>query len=177
MKNNTAIIVVDTQNDFCEGGALPVTGGLAIIPVINKLFDWIPSARAFFTQDWHPLGTAHFDKWPAHCIQGSKGASIVDGLPKRDGDVVLRKGQSMLDDGYSGFDGTNLAELLTSNWITSLYVCGLATDYCIVATVMDALKLGFHVTLVTNAIAAVDKKNGEEAIIAMAQAGASTMVL
>lgn len=177
MKNNTAIIVVDVQNDFLPGGALAVKGGLAIIPVINKLFDWIPNTKAYFSQDWHPLGTAHFDKWPVHCVAGSKGADIVDGLPKRDGDVVIRKGQGMVDDGYSAFDGTTLADLLLSSHVTSLYVCGLAGDYCVKETVLDALKLGFHVTLVLNAIAAVDQKAGVEALDEMARNGASTMFL
>lgn len=167
-----ALIVVDVQNDFVEGGALAVAGGLALVPKIRRLVAANSFSKLVYTQDYHPLHTAHFDKWPVHCVAGSTGADLVAGLPMPDGTVIVRKGQSTVDDGYSGFDGTNLAELLTSDGIDTLYVCGIATDYCVKATVLDALRLGFKVFLVMYAIAGVDKEASKDAVTTMLSAGA-----
>ena len=171
---NTAIIVVDMQNDFVEGGALAVAGGLALVPVINDLFKWLgPNVVAVFSQDFHPLKTAHFDKWPVHCVAESKGAELVAGLPIREGDLIIRKGMGKLDDGYSAFDGTNLAEMLKTAGVDHLYVCGIATEYCVKATVLDGLKNGFNVSLVENATVAVDPSKNFDNIYEMTHAGAS----
>lgn len=169
-----SIIVVDVQNDFVTG-SLAVAGASAIIPNINKLMKIFGNEDTMivFTMDSHPSKTAHFDKWPQHCIDGTEGAYLVSELNFPAGSKIVRKGLGTLDDGYSGFDNTNLANMLRDNGIDTVYVCGIATDYCVKATVMDALKEGFIVNLVTNACVAVNQADGNIAIKQMVASGAN----
>ncbi len=184
----TALIVVDVQNDFANpGGSLYVRGGEGVVAVLNaEIARAIANgARVFYTQDWHPESTAHFKKdggiWPVHCVMDGWGAEFDPGLIV-DG-AVIRKG-SHGEDGYSGFTmrdpltgettPTTLAEQLAAAGATSLVVGGLATDYCVKATVLDARQLGLATTVLQNAIRAVDLEpgDGDRAVEEMLIAGA-----
>jgi nicotinamidase/pyrazinamidase len=185
----TALIVVDVQNDFADpSGSLYVRGGEGIVPVVNAQIDEALEAGAtlVYTQDWHPPTTPHFQKdggtWPVHCVAGTWGAELHPDL-RIEGPVV-KKGSGG-EDGYSGFsvrdprtgdvDATQLEDLLRSAGADRLVIVGLATDYCVVETVLDALRLGHPVTVPGGAIRAVDLQpgDGDRAIARMAGAGAA----
>ncbi|MEN3027045.1 MAG: nicotinamidase [Chlorobiota bacterium] len=169
-----ALLIVDVQNDFCPGGALAVPEGDAVVPVINRLMDAFPLVVA--SKDWHPTETTHFQKWPPHCVQGTWGAEFHPRLRADKIDQVLLKGTGTQDDGYSAFEATNvnLAEYLRQRGVTELYITGLATDYCVRASTLDALREGFRTYVVTDAIRAVNVNpgDGEQALQEMQQAGA-----
>jgi len=186
---SVALVVVDMQNDFADpGGSLAVAGAGAMLPAVNAAVDVAAAADALvvYTQDWHPPSTPHFAKdggvWPVHCVAGTRGAAFVDGL-RVIGDVVVRKGSNG-EDGYSGFTmrdpstgeeiPTPLADLLSRHGVRRVVVCGLATDYCVKATALDAVRLGFETSVLTSAIAAVDLEAGDgaRALDEMARAGA-----
>ncbi|MDQ3870382.1 MAG: isochorismatase family protein [Chloroflexota bacterium] len=184
----TALIVVDVQNDFADpDGSLSVRGGEEIIPVINGE---IGTARAaggavFYTQDWHPPDTPHFEKdggiWPVHCVQGTWGAELHPGLEVVGS--VVRKGSNG-EDGYSGFTArdpvsgetrpTALRGLLQERAVKRLVVVGLATDYCVKATALDGRSLGYETLVLNDAIRAVDLHagDGERALDELRAAGA-----
>jgi len=171
---DTALLVVDVQNDFCPGGALAVAGGDAVIPVINA---WMPRfATVIASRDWHPVNSVHFNKWLPHCVAGTYGAQFRAGLDTGRFLLILDKGTGDTDDGYSAFEATseNLESWLRSRGVETLYVCGLATDYCVLQTVLDALRLGFGVTVIRDGIAAVEVHpgDGQRAQGAMEAAGA-----
>ena len=160
---NRALFIVDVQNDFLPGGALAVPRGDEVIPVINELqkrFEWI-----FASKDWHPAATVHFDKWPVHCVRGTKGAAFPDALHVRRIEKVFLKGTGNTDDGYSAFEATNddLVFRLKSLGVTQLFVTGLATDYCVKATAIDAVRHGFETFVVRDAVRAVNVHPGDEA--------------
>jgi nicotinamidase/pyrazinamidase len=184
----TALLVVDVQNDFADpAGSLYVKGGEQVVPIVNAEIATARSrgAPVYYTRDWHPEHTPHFVTdggiWPVHCVQDTWGAGLHPDLFV-DGDVV-RKGISG-EDGYSGFTErdpvtgeatpTDLANLLTRAGITSIVVCGLATDYCVKATALDARRLGYPTTVLSDAIRAVDLADGDgdRALAEMAEAGA-----
>jgi nicotinamidase/pyrazinamidase len=169
-----ALVVVDLQNDFCPGGALHVRDGDAIVPVVNRYLDRFAQAGAplFLTRDWHPPVTRHFQAyggvWPTHCVQGTPGAAFHPGLAPPDGAVIVSKGVDPEQDAYSAFQaedpsGRRLPTILKERGIRRLYVGGLATDYCVRATVLDALRDGFEVVVLTDAIGAVDLAPGDGA--------------
>ena len=161
MSDVRCLLIVDLQNDFCAGGTLAVNGADEIIAPINGImeaFDLVLASR-----DMHPEGTRHFEKWPPHCVQGSRGADFHPELDADRIDCFLEKGTSGKDDGYSDFESTNIdlsSYLRTSN-VTRLYICGLATDYCVKETVLDALKQGFGVSVIEDCIRAVDLQPGD----------------
>jgi nicotinamidase/pyrazinamidase len=184
----TALVVVDVQNDFADpGGALAVDGGDSVVPLINEevLAAIEAGALVVATQDWHPPSTPHFARdggtWPVHCVAGTWGAELHPGLLVAG--PAVRKGSNG-EDGYSGFmmrDSTSgedrpteLEPILRERGLTRVVVCGLATDYCVRATVLDACRLGFVTTVLTEAIAAVDLTPGDgpKALAEMAEAGA-----
>lgn len=152
---NQCLIIVDVQKDFCPGGALACKGGDDIVPVINQISAKFKHVVA--SKDWHPATTVHFDKWPVHCVRGSDGAAYHDGLEVTGIDEVLLKGTGNTDDGYSAFEATNLDlnYWLKKNRIEKIYICGIATEYCVKATAMDARKTGCEVFVITDAIAGV----------------------
>lgn len=185
MQAKDALIIVDVQNDFCPGGALAVSGGDEVIPVLNRVIERFSDAGLpiFVTRDWHPEKTSHFSSygglWPVHCVQRTRGAEFHDDLKLSNDVVVVSKGMAPDEDSYSGFQatdmsGTPLAELLRRRQIERIIVGGLATDYCVKHTVLDGLKEGFKVLLLADAIRAVNLKPHDEklAIDEMVRAGA-----
>lgn len=157
-----ALLIVDVQNDFCPGGALAVKDGDKVVPPINGIVDKFDLVIS--SQDWHPEKTVHFEKWPEHCVAGTKGAEFHPDLDIDKIDLKLLKGTDNKDDGYSAFEATNrsLTGFLQENNIEQLYVCGLATDYCVKASAIDAVTQGFHTYVITDAIAAVNVQPGDD---------------
>ena len=181
----TAVLVVDVQRDFCPGGALGVPNGDRVVKVLNPMLRAADARRlrVYATRDWHPHDSSHFltggGPWPVHCVAGSFGARFHPDLRLPEGTQVVNKGMTANSDGYSAFegcldDGTPLADDLRRRGITHLVTGGLATDYCIRHSVLDAIRGGWRVTLVTDAIAAVELTpgDGERALAEMRAAGA-----
>ncbi len=168
-----ALLIVDVQNDFCHGGALAVPEGDGVVPVINLLMDSFPVVVA--SKDWHPENSLHFKHWPVHCVQNTTGADFHPQLDYKRIKQVFLKGTGLDDDGYSAFDATNeeLEVYLKQAYIEDLYVCGLATDYCVRASAMDAKSKGFNVFVINDAIRGVDINEGdnERAIDEMKRVG------
>ncbi len=169
----SCLLVVDVQNDFCPGGALAVQDGDAVVPPINRILSAFELTIA--TRDMHPRKTVHFKKWPPHCIAGTTGAEFHPDLKTDFINIFAEKGTSNADDGYSGFEATNvnLAEILREQDVDELVICGLATDYCLKETALDAIRLGFHVTVLTDCTRAVNlhPDDGAKALAEMADAG------
>ena len=182
-------MVVDVQNDFADpAGGLSVRGGEAIIPEVNDAVRKATEVGALViaTQDWHPESTPHFAKdggvWPVHCVGGTWGAELHPSLRLPPATARVRKGQNG-EDGYSGFTmrdpttaeqrPTELERLLRGAGIQRVVMCGLATDYCVKETALDAARLGFEVVILSAAVAAVDRypSDGERAIAEMIEAG------
>jgi len=179
MGTRRGLLIVDVQNDFCAGGALAVPDGDAVIPVVNRL------ARRFrnviLTQDWHPPGHVSFASthgrdpfstielaygpqvlWPDHCVQGSRGAEFAAGLEVPHAQAVIRKGYHAHADSYSAFleadrrTPTGLAGLLRERGLSTIFLCGLATDFCVAWSALDARAAGFDVVVVEDACRAID---------------------
>lgn len=185
MNEKMALILVDVQNDFCPGGALGVPGGDTVVEPLNRAAAAFAAADlpVFATRDWHPPQTRHFQPfggpWPVHCVQGSVGAAFHPDLRLPAGTILLFKGIDEYLDGYSAFDGvdetgTTFSALLTVHGIGHLCIGGLATDYCVRTTVLDARKRGLTVTVLSDAVAGVDLQPGdsERALAEMRAAGA-----
>jgi|KBSSwiStaDraftv2_1062776.scaffolds.fasta_scaffold758644_2 nicotinamidase/pyrazinamidase len=174
-----ALLVVDVQNDFCPGGALAVPRGDEVVEPLNKLIDKFleRGEPVYKTRDWHPPETKHFvaygGTWPVHCVQNTEGAEFHPALRDDPRIIVVSKGLGD-NDGYSAFDGTNLAAELQKQGVEEVVVGGLATDYCVKHTVLDARKHGFKVKALIDAMQAVDLQNGdgERALEEMRAAGA-----
>jgi nicotinamidase/pyrazinamidase len=160
-----ALIVVDVQHDFLPGGALAVAGGDRIFVPIDALAPRF--RRVYATRDWHPLDHSsytHFGgPWPVHCVAGTRGAAFDARLDLKKVDAVIDKGVDRGTDGYSGFAATELASDLRAHGVRRVFVCGLATDYCVKATALDAHAAGFATIVVADASAAVDVQPGDEA--------------
>lgn len=174
-----ALVVVDVQNDFCPGGALPVERGDEVVAVLNRLMDRFPLVVA--TQDWHPPDHVSFvgqgGRWPPHCVAGTPGAELHPALRTDRIGIRILKADRPDKEAYSGFDGTGLAEQLRKRGVSEIAVGGLATDYCVKATVLDGLAAGFRVTVVEDACRAVNAQPGDdqEALEAMRAAGATVL--
>lgn len=191
-----ALIVVDIQNDFCPGGALAVPGGDKVVPVVNGL--GAVFTNVILTQDWHPAGHSSFASshdakaamdvidmpygrqvlWPDHCIQGTHGAAFHEGLDIGHAGLIIRKGFRPKIDSYSAFaendhrTPTGLAGYLRERDITRVFLCGLATDFCVRYSALDARTEGFDVALIEDACGAIDMDDSLEAAMAdMAGAG------
>jgi nicotinamidase/pyrazinamidase len=188
MKNKSALFIVDVQNDFCSGGSLAVPGGDEVVPVLNQYIERFAQFQRpiFASRDWHPEKTIHFQAyggpWPPHCIQGSRGAEFHPDLNLPAEAEVISSGMEYDSHGYSAFEGVDrqgrdLATALREKGIEHLYVGGIATDYCVRHTVLDALKEGFQVTLLEDAIRGVNEKGSVEAIEQMVGAGATLATL
>jgi nicotinamidase/pyrazinamidase len=174
-----ALVIVDFQNDFCPGGALAVPDGDAIAAQLNDLASSGEYDLVVATRDWHPPDHSSFAEqggpWPVHCVAGTPGAELHHGLDPTPIDVVVDKGQDRLTEGYSGFEGTRLAELLRERGVDHVTVVGLATDYCVKNTALDALREGFNVTVDSTATRGVEVQPGdsERALGELRAAGAS----
>ncbi|HEY7295444.1 MAG TPA: bifunctional nicotinamidase/pyrazinamidase [Dehalococcoidia bacterium] len=187
---NAALIVTDVQNDFCPGGSLAVAQGDAVVPVLNRYAARFAASGCpiFATRDWHPARTTHFQAfggvWPPHCVQETPGSAFHPDLHLPPATRIVSKGMGAEEDAYSGFqarlsDGTGLAEALRDGGVQHVFVGGLATDYCVKATVLDALAQGFATTLLLDASRGVNLQphDAELAIEAMVDAGAATATL
>lgn len=169
-----ALVIVDVQRDFLPGGALGVAGGDEIVDPITEYAKGFEAV--FATQDWHPPETAHFEKWPVHCVMASPGAelhpAVLQLLP-----AVLRKGMSREDDGYSGFEAEDVAYGKSLNFhlahadVLEVHVVGLALDYCVKATAVDAARFGYEVTVPLALTRPVDATTGAAAIMELRAAG------
>jgi nicotinamidase/pyrazinamidase len=181
-----ALVIVDVQNDFCPGGALGVSGGDEVVAPLNRYAQRFAEAgaRVFATRDWHPARTTHFREhgglWPPHCVRETAGAQFHPALRLPANAVILSKGMDPDEDAYSGFQsrdegGRALGELLRRHGVRRVWIGGLATDYCVRATVLDARREAFEVVVLANAIRAVDLNpgDGDRAREEMRAAGAS----
>jgi nicotinamidase/pyrazinamidase len=175
-----ALIVVDVQNDFCPGGSLAVAHGEEVVAPLNKLMrEFLDRGEPVFkTRDWHPEKTKHFQvyggTWPVHCVQNTKGAEFHPDLLDDPRVTIVSKGFDESADGYSGFDGTRLAETLREENVEEVWIGGLATDYCVKETVLDARREGFKVKALADAMRPVNLNpaDGEKAVAEMSAAGA-----
>lgn len=184
----TALIVVDLQNDFCPGGALAVSGGDEIVPLVNRLIGKFE--HVILTQDWHPAGHSSFASshpgkepfstvempygpqtlWPDHCVQGTRGADFHPGLEWTKAELVIRKGFRTAIDSYSTFfendhtTPTGLAGYLRERGITDLTLVGLATDFCVAYSAIDARRLGFKAKVLLDGCRAIDLGGSLEAM-------------
>jgi nicotinamidase/pyrazinamidase len=179
MQAGDALLVVDVQNDFCPGGALPIEDGDRVVPVLNR---WLRAARergmpVYASRDWHPRGHPSFAEsggpWPAHCIQDTEGASFHRDLELPDDAVLVAKGVRFDRDQYSAFSETGLESRLRRDGVRRLFVGGLALDVCVRATVLDALREGFEVRVLVDATRAVAEEGGRSALREMESAGAT----
>jgi len=165
-----ALIIVDVQNDFCEGGSLEVPGASQIIPIINRLIDKFDLVIA--TQDYHPPSHCSFvTKWPIHCVAGTHGAELHKGLMKDRIEHIIKKGTSEEKEAYSGFQETDLSSVLRSSGIKTIYLCGLATDVCVKATAFDGLKEGYNVAVILDATRPVTEEGSNLAVKEMENQG------
>ncbi|MFY9571378.1 MAG: bifunctional nicotinamidase/pyrazinamidase [Blastocatellia bacterium] len=180
----SALILVDIQSDFCPGGALAVTEGDKIIPTVNRLIDEF--LLVISTQDWHPSNHISFKQqggpWPPHCVQNTPGAELHPDLKTATIAHYFRKASAPEKDDYSEFEGKDdrgrsLDEVLKSHEVSKLYVVGLATDYCVLETVLDGIKYGYDVCAVIDAMRAVNVNPDDEqkALRKMASSGARLM--
>ncbi|RLG88344.1 MAG: bifunctional nicotinamidase/pyrazinamidase [Thermoprotei archaeon] len=180
-----ALIIIDMQNDFMPGGALPVPKADEIIPTLNKYIALFKSKnlKVIATRDWHPPNHISFKTrggpWPPHCIQGTKGAEFHPDLKLPKDVIVISKATEPDKEAYSGFEGTDLDKVLKEYGIKRLFVGGVATDYCVKATVLDGLRLGYTVFLLLDGIKGVDvnPRDVEKAIDEMLSEGAIGITL
>jgi nicotinamidase/pyrazinamidase len=173
----SALVIVDFQNDFTPGGALAVPHGDEIATRVNELAGSGEFDLVVATRDWHPADHGSFGApWPVHCVAGTLGAQLHADLDPTNVDVIVDKGQAVDTDGYSGFEGTELEDLLRERGITEVTVVGLATDYCVKNTALDALRAGFRVTVDTAAVRGVEVEPGdsERALAEVRAAGGVT---
>lgn len=185
-----ALVVVDVQNDFCPGGALGVPEGDQVVPVLNAYMARFAEAGLpiYVSRDWHPEVTTHFEAhggpWPPHCVQGTPGAEFHPDLELPDDAIVVTKGEDPEEDAYSAFhastdEGESFGERLRRDGVTRLFVGGLATDYCVRASALDARTAGLDVVLLVDASRGVDVEPGdsERAIEEMRAAGVELATL
>ena len=181
-RERRALVVVDVQNDFCPGGSLAVERGDEVIAPLNRLIEEFleRGEPVYKSRDWHPAKTKHFadygGTWPVHCVQNTRGAEFHSDLLDDPRIHVVSKGTGD-EDQYSAFDGTTLADELRAQGVTEIWVGGLATDYCVKDTVLDALGEGFKVRALTEAMRAVNLRPGDDAraIEEMRRAGAQVI--
>ncbi|MBT3943148.1 MAG: isochorismatase family protein [Chloroflexi bacterium] len=185
LTDKDALVIVDVQNDFCPGGTLAVPTGDDVARTMTRTAAAFSEqgGRVFATQDWHPVAHSSFAEsggpWPPHCVQGSRGAELHPDLHLPDGHVNIKKGSDPEVDAYSGFLDSDLEAQLKGADVTRVFVGGLATDYCVLNTVLDARRIGFETYLLTDGIGAVDVQDGDgdRAIARMIDAGAKSVTV
>lgn len=163
-----ALIVVDIQNDFCAGGVLPARDTDSLIPELNAFIDQCKLiCHMYFTRDWHPINHQSFIQfggpWPSHCVKDTWGSEFVSSLEIPPGGYVIDKGTSPDSDGYSDFEETCLDRILRKLRVRRIGVCGIATEYCVLANVRDGLKFGFEVSVLTDLIRPIERESGDAA--------------
>jgi nicotinamidase/pyrazinamidase len=174
----SALIVVDVQRDFCEGGALAAADTLSLLEPLKKNIDAARRAGAaiVYTQDWHPAEHSSFrvngGPWPIHCVDGTAGAELMKPLRAEVSDIVVHKGVAVDGAGYSGFEETGLAEKLRKLGVERVYMAGIATEYCVRATALDALREGFETLVVQDLVRAVEPTETTKVIQELSAAGA-----
>lgn len=181
----SALVLVDIQKDFCPGGALAVPEGDQVVGPANELIEYFVAHKApiVLTRDWHPSDHLSFETrggaWPSHCVAGTPGAEFHPGLRRPSGARIVSKASTAESEAYSGFEGTDLAPFLRKKGVDTVIVAGLATDYCVKNTVLDALAHGFRARVVRDGIRAVNVKPGDEdeAMAEMVSAGAEMVSL
>jgi nicotinamidase/pyrazinamidase len=173
----SALVIVDVQRDFCEGGALAAANTLSLLPPLQKFIAEAKrqGALVVYTQDWHPADHSSFKAnggpWPVHCVAGTPGAELMPPLKAETGDIGIHKGVGVNGAGYSGFDETPLQQQLRDKGITRVGVAGIATEYCVRATALDALKAGFDTTVLENLIRAVQEAEVPHVLAELKQVG------
>lgn len=166
-----ALIVIDVQRDFCQGGVLPACDTTSLISPLNAVIAWCiqHGITCVFTRDWHPVDHCSFRSqggpWPTHCVRGSRGAEFATGLQFPESALVIdiEKESETRSMTYSAFENTNLESALGDRLITDVAVCGIATDYCVKATALDALRCGFQTSVLTDLIRPIDVHTGDSA--------------
>jgi nicotinamidase/pyrazinamidase len=179
------LIMVDVQRDFCEGGVLPARNTDSLISPLNAAIAWSikHGITCVFTRDWHPPNHCSFKTqggpWPTHCVQGTPGAEFATGLQLPNSALVIdiEKDSDKANMGYSAFENTNLEAELRTRQITEVTTCGIATDYCVKATVLDALRCGFRTSILTDLVRPIDVHAGDSAnaLAEMKSAGATLL--
>ena len=156
-----ALLIIDLQNDFLPGGALPAPDGQRIIPLINRIMEEFEVLVAF--RDWHPPNTLHFKNWRPHCIKDTEGAEFPEEFNTQKLEQVFLKGTGSGDQGYSAFGATNadLQSYLEERGVKRLFLAGLTTEYCVKATALDAIRRGFQTFIIKDAIAGVEQHPGD----------------
>jgi nicotinamidase/pyrazinamidase len=166
-QSGDALLIVDVQNDFLPGGSLAVSRGDEVVPVLNRYLQIFAAQNLpiYATRDWHPQRHCSFraqgGPWPPHCVADTRGAGYAAELRLPSSTVIISKATTVEQDAYSGFQGTDLVARLSAANIRRLFVGGLATDYCVLNTVRDALQFGYQVLLLSDAIRAVDVQPGD----------------
>jgi len=177
IRRDDALVIVDVQNDFCPGGALPIAEGDAILPRVNALIEAAERAGALVvaSRDWHPPDHVSFaargGPWPRHCVQGEPGAAFHPALRLPERATIITKGDRDDTDQYSAFDRTSLAEALRRHGVRRVWLCGLALDVCVRATALDSLAAGFPTLLVASASRPVTEAGGAAALRDFSRAG------
>jgi nicotinamidase/pyrazinamidase len=185
LNQTDALIIADIQNDFLPGGALPIIDGDQIIPILNEYAKIFQAAHATLvaSRDWHPANHMSFvaqgGSWPPHCVQDTEGAKFNSNLKLPEGTLIVSKATDPKKEAYSVFDGTNLGVVLQSKGVKRIFIGGLATDYCVVNSVLDARRLGFEVLVLADATCGIDVKPGDvdRAFETMHDAGAEEVTL
>jgi nicotinamidase/pyrazinamidase len=185
LQDGDALIIVDVQNDFLPGGALAVPHGDEVVPALNRYIDLFltKGMPIIATRDWHPVNHCSFQAqggpWPPHCIANTPGAAFAAGLKLPAEAIIISKAVALEKDAYSGFEGTELEAVLRSYGVRRLFIGGLATDYCVLNTVTDALENRYQVYVLSDAIRAVNVNpdDGPKAEQAMIDKGAITITL
>jgi nicotinamidase/pyrazinamidase len=177
---DTALMITDIQYDFCPGGALPIEDGDKIVPIFNKYIEKVKREKGYIiaTRDWHPADHISFKErggiWPIHCVQGTEGAQFLKDLRLPEDVMIISKATKRSEEAYSAFKGTELDNFLKEKRIRKLLIGGLATDYCVKNSIIDALSLGYEVYFLEDASKGVDLEKGdvEKAINEIVEKGA-----
>jgi nicotinamidase/pyrazinamidase len=177
----SALIVVDVQRDFCEGGALAASDTLSLLAPLQQTIEKARSAGStiVFTKDWHPASHGSFSPnggpWPVHCVENTAGAELMPPIAAAPGDIVIHKGVPVDGPGYSGFDDTGLASQLSQRGVSDVAVTGVATEYCVRATALDAAATGFSTVVLEDVIRAVNANETGKILTELKNSGVSVV--
>ena len=183
LEKNDALIVVDVQRDFIDGGALEVRGSIKIIPMINRYVEFFTScgAKIIASRDWHPPNHSSFKPyggpWPVHCVRDTEGAEFHPNLRLPNDAIIISKATKPEQEAYSAFQGTDLKERLKKFGIRRVFICGVATEYCVKSTALDAVSLGFETFLLLDAIKGLGEESSQKAIREMIERGVRVIKL